>query len=104
MKSKVKDKHEKTAQPVKKAVAKKERRGRSSTSRISSKNQVTIPVEVLRLTNLEIGDEVIFTFNDNGALEVKKVVPVNPFQEFADAMGDTYVGFDLAKERAESWD
>lgn len=80
------------------------RRGRTSTSRISAKNQVTIPVEVLRNAGFTTGDEVEFVLNNEGAIEVKKVVPYNAFQALADAAGDTYIGFDLEKERAESWD
>ena len=103
MANKVKAK--KKAAPARKApVVKQQRRGRSSTSRISAKHQVTIPVEVLRNSNLVIGDEVEITVNENGVVEVKKVAPINPFQALADAMGDTYIGFDLEKERAESWD
>jgi bifunctional DNA-binding transcriptional regulator/antitoxin component of YhaV-PrlF toxin-antitoxin module len=103
MASKVKAK--KKAAPARKApVVKQQRRGRSSTSRISAKHQVTIPVEVLRNSNLVIGDEVEITVNENGVVEVKKVALINPFQALADAMGDTYIGFDLEKERAESWD
>jgi bifunctional DNA-binding transcriptional regulator/antitoxin component of YhaV-PrlF toxin-antitoxin module len=98
-------KAKKKAVPAKRVPAlKKQRRGRSSTSRISTKHQVTIPVEVLRNSNLAIGDEVEITVNENGAVEVKKVAPFNPFQALADAAGDTYIGFDLEKERAESWD
>ena len=98
-------KAKKKAVPAKKVPAvKQQRRGRSSTSRISAKHQVTIPVEVLRNSNLSIGDEVEIIVNESGVVEVKKVLPFNPFQALADAMGDTYVGFDLEKERAESWD
>jgi bifunctional DNA-binding transcriptional regulator/antitoxin component of YhaV-PrlF toxin-antitoxin module len=79
-------------------------RRHSSAPRISAKRQVTIPVEVLRNSNLVIGDEVEITVNENGVVEVKKVAPVNPFQALADAAGDTYIGFDLERERAESWD
>ena len=103
MANKVKAK--KKAAPARKApVVKQQRRGRSSTSRISAKHQVTIPVEVLRNSNLVIGDEVEITVNENGVVEVKKVAPINPFQALADAAGDTYIGFDLERERAESWD
>ena len=79
-------------------------RRHSSAPRISAKRQVTIPVEVLRNSNLVIGDEVEITVNENGVVEVKKVAPINPFQALADAAGDTYIGFDLERERAESWD
>ena len=103
MANKVKAK--KKAAPARKApVVKQQRRGRSSTSRISAKHQVTIPVEVLRNSNLVIGDEVEITVNENGVVEVKKVAPINPFQALADAAGDTYISFDLERERAESWD
>ena len=89
---------------AKKAKKVSARKGRTSTSRISSKNQITIPVEILRSANLSPGEELEFTINDQGAIEVKKAVLHNPFQALADAMGDTYVGFDLEKERADSWD
>ena len=103
MATKVKAK--KKAAPTKKApVVKQHRRGRSSTSRISAKHQITIPVEVLRNSNLAIGDEVEVIVNSEGIVEVKKVAPFNAFQALADAAGDTYIGFDLERERAESWD
>ena len=103
MKSTVKAK-EKAKKKFVSAPVKQVRRGRSSTSRISAKHQITIPVEVLRNSNLQIGDDVEVTVNDEGVVEVKKVAPFNPFQALADAARDTYIGFDLEKERAESWD
>jgi bifunctional DNA-binding transcriptional regulator/antitoxin component of YhaV-PrlF toxin-antitoxin module len=89
---------------VRNSVAPKARAGRTTTSRISSQNQVTIPVEVLRNSNLVTGDEVEFIINDQGVVEVKKVVPYNPFQALANAAGDTYIGFDLEEERRLNWD
>jgi bifunctional DNA-binding transcriptional regulator/antitoxin component of YhaV-PrlF toxin-antitoxin module len=79
------------------------RAGRTSTSRISSKNQVTIPVEVLRNSNLQVGDEVEFAINERGLVEVKKAALHNPFQALADTAGDTYIGFDLEEERRVNW-
>ena len=103
MATKVKAK--KKAAPAKKVQAvKQQRRGRSSTSRISAKHQVTIPVEVLRNSNLAIGDEVEIKVNDNGVVEVKKVAPINLFQQLADEIGDAFNGFDWEKERAQAWD
>ena len=110
MKAKVKAKAKTKADSKKSApvggvpIIKQQRRGRSSTSRISAKHQVTIPVEVLRKSNFVIGDEVEISINENGGVELKKVAPNNPFQALADAMGETYIGFDLERERAESWD
>ena len=98
MKAKVKAK-----KSAAKAVVKQTRRGRASTSRISSKHQVTIPVEVLRQTNFEIGDVVEFEIKDDGSVAIKKTAPDNPFRALAAAAGDAYVGFDLQKEREESW-
>ncbi len=103
MATKVKAK--KKSAPAKKVQAvKQQRRGRSSTSRISAKHQVTIPVEVLRNSNLAIGDEVEIKVNDNGVVEVKKVAPVNLFQQLAEEVGDALNGFDWEKERAQAWD
>jgi AbrB family looped-hinge helix DNA binding protein len=51
---------------VRKVKAKKsepapaQRRGRSTSSRISSQNQITIPIEVLREVNLKHGDQIEF--------------------------------------------
>ena len=100
MNSKVKSKKK----PVKAGGTRRFRAGRTSTSRISSKNQVTIPVEVLRNSNLQVGDEVEFAINNQGVVEVKKVAPYNGFQALADAAGDTYIGFDLEEERRLNWD
>jgi bifunctional DNA-binding transcriptional regulator/antitoxin component of YhaV-PrlF toxin-antitoxin module len=92
------------ASKVKVKKVAKVRSGRTSTSRISSKNQVTIPVEVLRNSNLQVGDEVEFAINDQGVIEVKKAAPYNGFQALADVAGDTYIGFDLEEERRLNWD
>lgn len=100
MNSKVKSKKK----SVKAGSTRRVRAGRTSTSRISSKNQVTIPVEVLRNSNLQVGDEVEFAINNQGVVEVKKVAPYNGFQALADAAGDTYIGFDLEEERRLNWD
>lgn len=105
MKAKVKAKKAASKRPARKVTApvKQTRRGRSSTSRISSKHQVTIPVEVLRQTNFEIGDEVEFEVREDGSVAITKAVPINPFKALAAAAGDIYIGFDLQKEREESW-
>lgn len=106
MKAKVKAKKAAPKRATKRVPApvKVSRRGRSSTSRISSKHQVTIPVEVLRLSNFAIGDDVEFELRDDGAIAIKKVAPVNLFEEIADEVGDLFKGFDWEKERAEAWD
>ncbi len=76
------------------------RKGRSSTSRISSKNQVTIPVEIMRMSGLEAGEEVEFHFVD-GKVLVQKVVPkIAGLFGIGNGITD---GFDWEKERLEAW-
>jgi bifunctional DNA-binding transcriptional regulator/antitoxin component of YhaV-PrlF toxin-antitoxin module len=87
--------------PVDKAK-KSARAGRTSTSRLSSKNQLTVPVDILRSIGLTIGDEVEFTVNDAGFIEVKPVIEENPLLQLAGIGAGIYDDFDLAKDR-ESW-
>lgn len=102
MNSKVKSKKK----PVKAAGTRRVRAGRTSTSRISSKNQVTVPVDILRAIGLAAGDQVEFAMNDN-VIEVKPIQISSQKQHkimaLAGDMTDYYEGFDLAAERA-SWD
>jgi bifunctional DNA-binding transcriptional regulator/antitoxin component of YhaV-PrlF toxin-antitoxin module len=103
------------AKPVKKAAAakaakkapvdkakKSARAGRTSTSRLSSKNQLTVPVDILRSIGLTTGDEVEFTVNDAGFIEVKPVIEENPIMRLVGIGTDIYKDFDLEKDR-ESW-
>jgi bifunctional DNA-binding transcriptional regulator/antitoxin component of YhaV-PrlF toxin-antitoxin module len=104
------------AKPVKKAAAvkaakkapvekakKSVRAGRTSTSRLSSKNQLTVPVDILRSIGLTTGDEVEFSVNDAGFIEVKPVASaLNPVLELAGKYSKAFKNFDLAKER-EGW-
>jgi bifunctional DNA-binding transcriptional regulator/antitoxin component of YhaV-PrlF toxin-antitoxin module len=41
-------------------------------SRVSSKNQVTIPVSVLRATGLTAGDDVVIRASGQGRIEVER--------------------------------
>ena len=88
--------------PVDKAK-KSARAGRTSTSKLSSKNQLTVPVDILRSIGLTTGDEVEFSVNDAGFIEVKPVVSeLNPVLELAGKYSNAFKNFDLAKER-EGW-
>lgn len=78
------------------------RAGRTSTSKLSSKNQLTVPVDILRSIGLTTGDEVEFSVNDAGFIEVKPVVEENPLLQLAGIGAGIYDDFDLAKDR-ESW-
>lgn len=88
--------------PIDKAK-KSARAGRTSTSRLSSKNQLTVPVDILRSIGLTSGDEVEFSVNDAGFIEVKPVASeLNPVLELAGKYSKAFKNFDLAKER-EGW-
>ncbi len=88
--------------PVIKAK-KSARAGRTSTSKLSSKNQLTVPVDILRSIGLTTGDEVEFSVNDAGFIEVKPVISeLNPVLALAGKYSKAFKNFDLAKER-EGW-
>jgi bifunctional DNA-binding transcriptional regulator/antitoxin component of YhaV-PrlF toxin-antitoxin module len=79
-----------------------QRRGRTSTSRISSKNQLTVPVDILRKAGLSEGDDVRFMYLEDGSISVVKAANSNEIMQFAGALTGLYEGFDLNEER-NSW-
>ena len=89
----------------KKSPSTRPRRGRATSSRISSKNQITIPVEVLREMSLKPGDRVEFHINKDNRLVITPVDSewLKTLDEILGSMTDVYEGFDLQKER-EEWD
>ena len=89
----------------KKSTPTRLRRGRATSSRISSKNQITIPVEVLREMSLKPGDRVEFHINKDNRLVITPVDSewLKTLDEILGSMTDVYEGFDLQKER-EEWD
>ena len=95
----------KAKRPAKKSTSARPRRGRATSSRISSKNQITIPVEVLREMSLKPGDRVEFHINKDNRLVVTPVDSewLKTLDEILGSMTDVYEGFDLQKER-EEWD
>ena len=88
-----------------KSTAPRPRRGRATTSRISSKNQITIPVEVLREMSLKPGDQVEFHINKDNRLVVTPIDSewLKTLDEVLGSMTGVWDGFDLRKER-EEWD
>ena len=95
----------KVKKTLKKSTSTRPRRGRATSSRISSKNQITIPVEVLREMSLKPGDRVEFHINKDNRLVVTPVDSewLKTLDEILGSMTDVYEGFDLQKER-EEWD
>ena len=101
MVSKVKTK--KSAAPV------RQRKGRTSTSRISSQHQVTVPVDILRASGIREGDEVVFVINSAGAIEIRKEIAAVE-RALAKSLADLAAcadgfpnGFNWEKERAAAW-
>ena len=78
----------------------RERRGRTTQSRISAKNQVTLPVDLLRASGLKPGDGVEFVLSPKGVLEVRAIS--NSWDDFCGLGDGVYDSFDLRKER-DSW-
>ena len=88
---------------VKVKQSKQPRKGRTSTSRISAKHQVTVPVDILRAIGLQAGDAVKFEVKA-GAIVIKgQDNQDHPLGHMIGAGTDVYSGFDLAKEREAMW-
>ena len=86
-----------------KTPARSARRGRTSTSRLSSKNQLTLPVDIVREFGLETGVEVSFEIKD-GLILIKPLVnESHPLRNLIGVGENIYEGFDLAKERSQMW-
>ncbi len=92
-----------------KPVAARQRKGRTSTSRISSKHQVTVPVDILRASGLRDGDAVTFVITSDGAIEMRKKLAErernwqNVLDSLANCASDFPRDFDWEKERAAAW-
>ena len=95
----------KAKRAARKSTSARPRRGRATSSRISSKNQITIPVEVLREMSLKAGDQVEFHINKENRLVVTPVDSewLKTLDEILGSMTEVYEGFDLRKER-EEWE
>ncbi len=78
---------------------KRTRKGRTLSSRVSSKNQVTIPVEILRQAGIAPNELVNFKFNKSGEIVISK--EGSALESLFGALSGTYVDFDLRKERDE---
>lgn len=78
----------------------RERRGRTTQSRISAKNQITLPVDLLRASGLKPGDGVEFALSPKGVLELRAIS--KSWDDFCGLGDGVYDSFDLRKER-DSW-
>ncbi len=82
---------------------KPQRRGRTSTSKLSDKNQVTVPIDILREIGLEPGDQVSFEVKEGKILINQINRDSHPFAELIAVAGSVYDNFDLEKERRAMW-
>lgn len=80
-----------------------QRAGRTSTSRLSSKNQLTVPVDILRRVGLAAGDEVEFVVNGAGFIQIQVMGDTNPVLNLVGAFPGVFDEFDQERERA-AWD
>ena len=86
---------------VAKVKAKKSRKGRTTSTRLSSKNQVTLPIEIIRKAGFKVGDTINCTVNSEGQIELTR--PENRIMSLFGVGNGIYDDFDWAKERAEAW-
>lgn len=89
-----------------KSTTPRPRRGRATTSRISSKNQITIPIEVLREVNLKPGDQIEFMIDKEERVVLAPISEAKwkkSLRELAGSMPGLGNDFDYRKER-EAWD
>ena len=91
------------AKGVNKTRPKTARKGRTSTSTLSSKNQLTVPVDILRECGLEPGDTVKFEVKDGQILIKSQQEIEHPFAALISATREYYKDFDLEKERSQMW-
>ena len=76
------------------------RKGRTNSSRLSSKHQVTIPVDVMREAGFKVGDELVFSVEDKKITIAKKRIDL---LEWIASLNGLYDGYDFAAERADAW-
>ena len=75
----------------------------SYNAKVQENKALLVPAEIIEKLNLQEGDEVEFSLNDTGFIEVKPVVSeLNPVLELAGKYSKAFKNFDLAKER-EGW-
>ncbi len=82
------------------STVKATRKGRGNSSRLSSKHQVTIPVDVMREAGFKVGDELVFKVEDNQVVVTKQRVDL---LKWIASLNGFYDGYDFAAERADAW-
>lgn len=79
----------------------KTRKGRTTTTRLSSKNQVTLPVDIIRKAGFKVGDTLNCVVNKEGKIELSP--PENPIMSLFGAGNGIFDDLDWEAERADAW-
>ena len=85
------------------STVKATRKGRGNSSRLSSKHQVTIPVDVMREAGLKVGDELVFKVED-GVVVIQPITDAQKILSLAGFLGGIYNGYDHQAEMADAWE
>ena len=79
------------------------RKGRTNSSRLSSKHQVTIPVDVMREAGLKVGDDLVFKV-EAGFIKIEPLNKGHKFLALVGALGGIYEGYDHEAEMNDAWE
>ena len=71
------------------------------TSRLSTKNQLTLPVDIVREAGFKVGEELGFSVLANGHISIYKLEP--KILRLIGAGNGLFDDFDLEAERADAW-
>ena len=85
------------------STVKATRKGRGNSSRLSSKHQVTIPVDVMREAGLKVGDELVFKVED-GVVVIQPITDAQKILSLAGFLGGIYNDYDHQAEMADAWE
>ena len=85
------------------STAKASRKGRGNTSRISSKHQITIPVDVMREAGIKVGDELVFKV-ESGAVIIEPISDSQKLLSLVGILGGLYNNYDHEAEMADAWE
>ena len=85
------------------STVKATRKGRGNSSRLSSKHQVTIPVDVMREAGLKVGDELVFKVED-GVVFIQPITDAQKILSLAGFLGGIYNDYDHQAEMADAWE
>ena len=71
-------------------------------AKVIENKALLVPIEIVEKLNLQEGDELQFSVNENRIIEVEVIQRVSPLLELAGKYSKAFKNFDLAKER-EGW-